>query len=73
MKLVQLIGAMSLSANYKPVLGVALLTPISSVLCLFYLFELPFLIRFGLVIVLSTVILCRAYSGSYARLFDGYS
>lgn len=73
MKLIELIGAASLLANYKPALGVALLIPISSVLCLFYLFELPFFIPLGLIIVVSTIILCRAYAKSYAPLFDDYS
>jgi hypothetical protein len=73
MKLIQLIGAISLLGNYKPALGVALLIPISSVLCLFYLFELPFFIPFGSIIVVTTIILCRAYSTSYARLLDDYS
>jgi hypothetical protein len=73
MKLIELIGAVSLLANYKPALGVALLIPVSSVLCLFYLFELPFFIPLGLIIVVSTMILCRAYAKSYAPLFDDYS
>ena len=72
MKLIQFIGAISLLTNYKPALGVALLIPISSVLCLFYVFELPSFIPFGSVIVLTTVILCRAYSQSYVGLFDDY-
>lgn len=73
MKLIQLLGAISLLFNYKPALGVALLIPVSSVLCLFYLFELPSFIPFGSIIVISVVILCRAYSTSYVRLFDKYS
>jgi len=75
LKLIQLAGAVSLLANYKPALGTALLIPVSSVLCLFYLFELPsflFLPPFGAIIIVSTVILCRAYARSYAGLFDDY-
>jgi putative oxidoreductase len=73
LKLVQTIGALSLLTNYKPALGAALLLPVSSCLILFYLFELPsFLPTFGLVIVVSTFILCRAYWKSYAPLFDDY-
>lgn len=72
MKLLELVGAVSLLANYKPALGVALLMPISSVLCLFYLFELRFFIPLGSLIIISTIILCRAYSKSYAPLFDNY-
>jgi putative oxidoreductase len=73
LKLIQTIGAFSLLTNYKPALGTALLLPVSSCLILFYLFELPsFLPTFGTVIVASTIILCRAYWKSYARLFDDY-
>lgn len=74
MKLIQGVGALSLLTNYKPALGVALLMPISLVLCLFYIFELPsFMLHFGGGIVVSTAILCRAYFPSYVRLFDAYS
>jgi hypothetical protein len=72
MKFIQLLGALSLLSNYKPALGVALLIPISSVLCLFYLFELPSFIPFGCVVVITTAILCRAYSRSYIHLLDDY-
>jgi hypothetical protein len=73
LKLIQAIGAFSLLTNYKPALGAALLLPVSSCLILFYVFELPsFLPTFGLVIVTSTIILCRAYWASYARLLDDY-
>jgi hypothetical protein len=73
LKVVQTIGALSLLTNYKPALGTALLLPVSSCLILFYLFELPsFLPTFGLIIAVSTVILCRAYWASYVRLFDDY-
>jgi hypothetical protein len=73
MKTIQLIGAASLLTNYKPALGVALLIPIASVLFLFYLFELRPFLPLGAVIVGSLIILCRAYSQSYARLFDDYA
>ncbi|MEA2491978.1 MAG: hypothetical protein QOH21_3770 [Acidobacteriota bacterium] len=73
LKLVQTVGAFSLLANYKPALGTALLLPVSSCLLLFYVFEGPsFLPTFGLVITVSTIILCRAYWKSFARLFDDY-
>ncbi len=72
MKLIQAIGALSLLANYKPALGNALLLPISSVLCLFYLFELPSFIPQGMILVVSTILLCRAYAPSYAGLFADY-
>jgi hypothetical protein len=73
MKLLQLIGSISLLTNYKPALGVAMLTPISSVLCLFYLFELPQFLPLGSIIAITTAVLCRAYARSYVRLLDDYS
>lgn len=73
LKLIQAIGAFSLLANYKPALGNALLLPVSSCLLLFYVFEGPSLLpTFGLTIVVTTVILCRAYRKSYAGLFADY-
>lgn len=72
LKIVQSIGAVSLLANYKPVLGLAIITPVSSILCLLYLFEVPIFIPFGVLIVASTAILIRAYSKSYIRLLDDY-
>ena len=73
MKSIQLIGATSLLTNYKPALGVALLIPVASVLCLFYLFELRPFLPLGAVIATSLVVLCRAYSPSYTRLLDDYA
>jgi hypothetical protein len=73
LKIVQAVGAFSLLANYKPALGNALLIPVSSVLLMFYTFEVPiFLLTFGWVIVVSTIILTRAYASSYVRLLDDY-
>lgn len=73
LKSMQLIGAVSLLANYKPAFGVAVLMPIASVMCLFYLFELPQLIPLGSIIAIATIVLCRAYSKSYAHILDKYS
>lgn len=73
LKTIQAIGAFSLLTNYKPALGNALLIPVSSVLCLFYFFELQAVLpTFGLGIIVSTIILTRAYAPSYKRLFDDY-
>lgn len=71
MKSIQLIGAISLLSNYKPALGVALLTPISSVLCLFYFFVLNWYYALTVVAVLNLVLL-RAYWPSYRALFADY-
>jgi len=73
LKSIQLVGAVSLLANYKPALGVAMLIPISSVMCLFYLFELPGFIPFGSIMAIAMIVLCRAYAKSYVHIFDNYS
>jgi hypothetical protein len=72
LKSIQLVGAVSLLFNYKPALGVALLIPIASVMCLFYIFDLPGFIPLGLIIAISMAVLCRAYYKSYAHIFDNY-
>ena len=72
LKLVQSFGAVSLLFNYKPALGVALLMPIASVMCLFYVFDYPRLILLGFIIAISMIVLCRAYYKSYAHIFDSY-
>ena len=72
LKLIQSFGAVSLLFNYKPALGVALLMPIASVMCLFYVFDYPRLILLGFIIAISMIVLCRAYYKSYAHIFDNY-
>jgi hypothetical protein len=72
MKSCELLGAISLLANYKPAAGLALVTPISAILCLFYAFELSWFYALIVVIAL-TVVLFRAYWPSYAPLFAKYS
>jgi len=72
LKLIQTFGAVSLLFNYKPALGVALLMPIASVMCLFYVFDYPRLILLGFIIAISMIVLCRAYYKSYAHIFDNY-
>ena len=72
LKIIQTIGAISLLVNYKPALGFILITPISAILCLFYLFELKIFIPIGILIVISSLILFRAYSKSFMPLLDSY-
>ena len=72
LKLIQSFGAVSLLFNYKPALGVALLMPIASVMCLFYVFDYPRLILLGFIIAISMIVLCHAYYKSYAHIFDSY-
>ncbi|MEQ1514795.1 MAG: hypothetical protein ABL934_19235 [Lysobacteraceae bacterium] len=71
MKFIELVGAVSLLANFKPAFGLALLTPISAVLCLFYVFELQWYYAFTLVATLNLVLL-RAYWDSYRPMLDAY-
>lgn len=71
MKFIELVGALSLLLNYKPALGTALLTPISAVLCLFYLFDIHWYYAFTVVAVLNAVLL-RAYWSSYRPMLDAY-
>jgi len=72
LKSLQLVGAVSLLFNYKPALGVAVLIPISSVMCLFYLFDLPGFIPFGVIMATAMIVLCRAYYKSFEHIFDNY-
>lgn len=71
LKLVELIGGLSLFFNYKPALGIALLTPITAVLALFYLFDAQWYIAFCLVVI-PNIILLKAYAKSFAPLWDNY-
>lgn len=72
LKLMELIGAVSLLANYKPALGFALVIPISVVLCLFYVFVLQWFIACAFVLVLS-IILFRAYARSYRPMLENFT
>lgn len=71
LKFMELVGAISLLLNYKPALGTALMTPISAVLCLFYVFELQWYYAFTIVATLNLVLL-RAYWSSYRPMLDAY-
>lgn len=71
LKSIEFIGALSLLLNFKPALGTALLTPISSVLCLFYVFDLHWYYAFTLVAVLNLVLL-KAYWPSFRHLLADY-
>ncbi|MET1255409.1 hypothetical protein [Aliikangiella maris] len=67
MKLLQFLGALSLLTNYKPALGLTLLTPISAILCLFYIFELQWYIAAS-VITSATLVLFWAYADNFKSL-----
>lgn len=72
LKLTELVGAISLLGNVKPALGLAILAPISAILCLFYIFELQWFIACGVNVILMSI-LFRAYRRSYVPLLDKYS
>jgi len=72
LKIVQTIGTASLLFNYKPALGLALITPISAGMCLFYFFILTDFTIIGVLIIISTIILGRAYAKSYKSLLMSY-
>lgn len=71
LKLVEALGAISLLLNIKPAFGAALLAPITSVLCLFYVFDLHW---YYAVVVLAVVhlIVLHAYRARYAPMFADY-
>jgi putative oxidoreductase len=71
MKFIQLIGSLSLLANYRPALGFALLAPITSVLFLYYLFDLKWYLM-SLFLFVTSLLLLRLYSKSYRSLLDKY-
>lgn len=72
LKIIQTVGVVSLLANYKPALGLALITPISVILSLFYPFEMIEFWPITPLIIISTIILFRAYSKSFVHLLDNY-
>lgn len=71
MKLIQLIGSVSLLFNYKPALGFALLLPVTAVLFLYYLFELHWFLMAAFLLV-TTSLLFHLYAKSYRPLLEKY-
>lgn len=69
LKSIQLIGAISLLTNYKPLFGFTILLPINAVLILFYFFELRDFAWAGVLLGVSILILFRTYSAFYKGLF----
>lgn len=72
LKIIQTLGMFSLLFNYKPAFGLFLLTPINTVLCLFYFFEFHDGIPVAVLIIVSTAILVKAYSDSFFPVFMNY-
>ncbi|MFC3195078.1 hypothetical protein ACFODZ_12570 [Marinicella sediminis] len=71
MKFIQLLGAVSLLFNYKPALGFALLLPVTSVLFLYYLFELHWYLM-AIFLLVTSSLLFHLYSKSYRHLTEKY-
>ncbi len=70
LKSIQLIGAICLLCNYKPLFGFTILLPINSVLILFYFFELKDFAWAGVLLGVSILILLRTYSKFFKILFE---
>ncbi|MEO0974444.1 MAG: hypothetical protein AAFX85_15250, partial [Pseudomonadota bacterium] len=73
LKLVQTVGAISLLANLRPAFGLALVTPVTMVMCLLYAFSLQTFIPVGVLLLASTAVLFHAYRSSFAPLFRDYT
>jgi hypothetical protein len=72
LKVIQTAGALSLLLNYKPALGLALVTPICAVLCVYYLTSFsPFTVA-AVCIAVATAVLLRAYARSFTPLLASY-
>lgn len=72
LKIVQTLGVLSLLTNYKPALGLAILAPISAIMCLFYFFILVDFIPVAILIIISYIYLLKIYSQSFIGLFKSY-
>jgi uncharacterized membrane protein YphA (DoxX/SURF4 family) len=72
LKLCELIGAFSLLMNYKPVLGFAILVPITSIICLVYAFEFHWYVHL-VIISACSLVLFKAYIKSFRPLLDEYA
>lgn len=70
MKAVELVGAFCLLSNRAPALGLALLSPIMSVVVLFHLFLNPQGIPVAVLLVVCGGLLLRVYAPRYAVAFS---
>lgn len=71
MKVVELAGAVCLLSNRAPAFGLALLSPIMTVVVLFHVFLNPQGIPLALLLVVCGAALLHAYAPRYASLFTG--
>lgn len=69
LKIVNLLGGLSLLLNLAPAFGLALLAPVMTVIALFHLVLNPGGIPLAAVMVLCGVLLVHAYRDRYAALF----
>ena len=69
MKVVEIIGAICLLSNRAPAFGLAVLSPIMTVVVLFHLFLNPQGIPLAFLLVICGALLLRAYASRYAAVF----
>ncbi|AYC31594.1 hypothetical protein D3880_03930 [Pseudomonas cavernae] len=69
MKVVEIVGACCLLSNRAPAFGLAILSPIMTVVVLFHLFLNPQGIPAAIVLLICGALLLRAYAPRYAAVF----
>ena len=69
MKVVEITGASCLLSNRAPAFGLAILSPIMTVVVLFHLFLNPQGIPLAVLLVICGALLLRAYASRYATVF----
>jgi hypothetical protein len=69
MKVVEIIGAICLLSNRAPAFGLAVLSPIMTVVVLFHIFLNPQGIPLASLLVICGALLLRAYASRYAAVF----
>jgi uncharacterized membrane protein YphA (DoxX/SURF4 family) len=68
MKVVEIVGAICLLSNRAPAFGLAVLSPIMTVVVLFHLFVNPQGIPLAFLLVICGALLLRAYASRYAAV-----
>jgi putative oxidoreductase len=69
MKTVELIGALCLLSNRAPAFGLAIPSPVITVIVLFHLFLSPQGIPLALLLVICGALMLRAYASRYESMF----
>jgi hypothetical protein len=70
LKIVQTIGAISLLFNYRPALGLLVVTPVTAIICLFYFFELFIFSPVAVALIIATAVLFYAYKEKYSLILE---